>query len=144
MGGQRASWTGPRLIGAAMITLMMGAQAGRTPFSEAPPTVKSGLTQRCEALNLLNLETAGDAPARIVTTKLEIGKPASPLEQVMFNKRGHSQGMPTLAAKTFPDHCLVEDYITPHVKFNVVLPPRSDGTIVSCWRRAILVRQGSR
>lgn len=123
MGGQRASWGGPRLIGATIITLMTGAQAGGHSSPQATPAVKSELAQRCEALNLLNLERVGDAPGRIVTTKLEVNKPASPLEQVMFNKRGHSQGMPTLASKTFPDHCLVEGYVTPHVKFNLVLPP---------------------
>jgi hypothetical protein len=90
---------------------------------QAQANASEDLAAQCEALNLLNLEQAGDAPARIVTTSLVIGKASTKNEQLFFKKRGHSQGMPTLPLETFPDHCLVEGYVTPHVRFNMVLPP---------------------
>jgi hypothetical protein len=100
-----------------LISVVVAIAALQTTASAAD------LAERCEALNLLNLEQVGDAPGRIVTTSLVIGKKATEREQLYFKKRGHSQGMPTPMSETFPDHCLVEGYVTPHVRFNMVLPP---------------------
>lgn len=79
---------------------------------------------RCESLDLLNLEAVGDQPARIVQTNYYVDKPASAREIRFFHKRGISQGNATpTGLKVFPEHCRVEGYITPHVKFLLMLPP---------------------
>lgn len=108
-----------------LLGVMSGLAGLQTPAAaqSAPAAAASDLAARCEALNLIDLEQVGDAPARIVQTSLVIGKKANPREQLFFKKRGHSQGMPTPMYETFPDHCLVEGYVTPHVRFNMVLPP---------------------
>jgi hypothetical protein len=86
----------------------------------AMPTTEAA--KRCEALNQLDLEMVGDAPGRIVTTAMRLSAPASGAERIMFKKRGHSQGNVTEPAETYPDHCRVDGYVTPHVKFAMVLP----------------------
>jgi tannase/feruloyl esterase len=99
---------------------------GMPAFADGPiePWTISDPARRCEALDLVNLETAGDQPARIVQTNYHAEKPATARETLFFHKRGISQGNATPSGmKTFPEHCLVEGYITPHVQFSIMLPP---------------------
>lgn len=114
--------TTARWLGRCMVSILgvCGLVVAQVPALAAGA---DDLAARCEALNLLNLEMAGDAPGRIVTTSLVRGAKATERERVFFKKRGHSQGMPTPMLEVFPDHCLVEGYVTPHVRFNMVLPP---------------------
>jgi feruloyl esterase len=93
------------------------------PHANAAPAGPADLAARCEALNLLNLEAVGDAPARIVATSDEPALKANPRETLFFKKRGNSQGNPTPKMATFPPHCYVEGYVTPHVQFSMRLPP---------------------
>lgn len=110
---------------ATFVLALLCATANLAWAHGAPPPKAplEGLAAKCDALNLLNLEAVGDAPARIVQTRYVVDQAATPLERTMFEKRGHSQGMPTPAMEKFPVHCLVEGYVTPSVKFNLVLPP---------------------
>ncbi|MCI4646086.1 MAG: tannase/feruloyl esterase family alpha/beta hydrolase [Hyphomonadaceae bacterium] len=100
--------------------------AGTPALADDPiePWTISDPARRCEALDLINLETVGDQPARIVQTNYYEAKPASARDTLFFHKRGISQGNPTpTGMEVFPEHCLVEGYITPHVQFALMLPP---------------------
>jgi len=111
------------MLGCSTSNGLAAAQSDAPASASSRPVAAGDLAARCEALNLLGLETVGDAPGRIVATSLVIDKKATPAERIMFKKRGHSQGMPTPMLEAFPEHCLVEGYVTPHVRFNMVLPP---------------------
>lgn len=92
-------------------------------FAQVEPSSLSDPMRRCEALALVNFESAADRPAKIVQTTYYKSKPASARETRFFHKRGVSQGNPTPAGmKTFPEHCHVEGYITPHIQFSLMLP----------------------
>ncbi|MBL4639538.1 MAG: tannase/feruloyl esterase family alpha/beta hydrolase [Kordiimonadaceae bacterium] len=83
---------------------------------------RADLAERCDALNVLNLETVGDEPSRVISTRLVIGEKATANESLYFKKRGHSQGNPMPEEPLFPDHCLVEGYSVHHVQFAMMLP----------------------
>ena len=110
------------VIAGAQFAALLIAGASQAGESIRPSTI-TDLAARCEALNLVNLETVGDAPARIVTTNHETALAANPRETLFFKKRGNSQGNPTPKMPTFPTHCSVEGYVTPHVQFSMRLPP---------------------
>lgn len=107
----------------AMALVAAACLPGTTALSREKPSGIEDLTARCEALNLLDLETVGDAPGRIVAAVHEDAKKATPRETQFFKKRGVSQGNPTPKMPTFPVHCAVEGYVTPHVQFSMRLPP---------------------
>ena len=107
---------------ASVVAMPSMALANSTPPPPAPPM--SEFAKRCDALNFLNLESAADSPGKIVATMVVEGKKVSPQEQIMFVKRGHSQGNPTPTLAEYPAHCRVDGYVTPHVKFAMVLPPQ--------------------
>lgn len=90
----------------------------------APPSeaILKDFAAKCDALNRLNLEKVADTPGSIVSTMVVNGRASSPAERIMFVKRGHSQGNPTPTLDAYPTHCKVEGYVTPAVKFNMVLP----------------------
>jgi len=105
-----------------MLALLLASATAFSPVSAAAQAPVSDIAARCEALNELDLETVGDAPGRIVQTSVVKGKAATPVEKIMFVKRGHSQGNPIPTLDAYPDHCRVEGYVTPNVKFTMVLP----------------------
>ena len=80
------------------------------------------LAKRCDAMNHLDLDAVGDAPARVTATSVVIGKKTAPREKTMFVKRGHSQGSPTPPLDEYPPHCRIEGYIAPQTKFVLLLP----------------------
>lgn len=100
--------------------LALDAKAPEAP--PPPPNVPKAFVERCEALNNLNIEKAADTPGKIVLAQVVSGRPATKADQRMFEKRGHSQGHPAKALTEYPVHCKVEGYVTPAVKFNLVLP----------------------
>jgi hypothetical protein len=108
---------------APLLTLGCCVWPGNSNAQAAPSPELESLAERCDSLNYISIERVGDAPGRIVQTKMVVGKPAPPADQVWFKKRGHSQGIPTPMLEKFPDHCRVEGYVTPHVRFNLLLPP---------------------
>lgn len=112
-----------RLPAGLLLASLLAAAAAPAAAQQLRPSEIADLEARCEALNLLDLESVGDAPARIVVTSHEAAKQATPRETLFFKKRGVSQGNPTPKLPTFPVHCLVEGYVTPHVQFSMRLPP---------------------
>jgi len=100
------------------------ANAGETATPIIDPVAK-----QCAAINHLDLQKAGDAPARIVKTRMVVGEQMGKgiienrNEYRYVQKYGHVEGLPTPKMETFPDHCLVEGYVTPHIKFAMRLPP---------------------
>jgi hypothetical protein len=109
------------LLGLAV--LAQGAASYANPTPPAGPAIPSSeFGKRCDALNHLNLERAAETPGKIVATMVVEGKKSTPPERIMFMKRGHSQGNPTPQLETLPTHCRVEGYVTPAVKFMILLP----------------------
>lgn len=109
------------IAGAPLVALLF-ATASQADEATRSDTI-ADLEARCAALNLVDLEAVGDAPARIVATSHEVALQANARETLFFKKRGNSQGNPTPKMATFPTHCAVEGYITPHVQFSMRLPP---------------------
>lgn len=107
-------------LGVAFGTQMLFAGGALAAAPAAP--VPEDFAKRCEALNHLDLQRVADSPGNIVATSVVAGRASTPQERIMFMKRGHSQGNPTPQLDSFPTHCRVEGYVTPAVKFNLVLP----------------------
>lgn len=109
------------------ILLPLAGSLGLVPALAAPPPPATPVeaddfAQRCAALNGLSIENAADTPGNIVAAMVVKDRKATPAEKIMFMKRGHSQGNVTPQIDTFPVHCRVEGYVTPAVKFNLLLP----------------------
>lgn len=113
------------LVGCGHQTVVPSASA-QAPADQLGEDEGKGFAQRCKAMNAVDLERAGDNPGRVVRTELVEGRKASPRQRIMFKKRGHSQGNPMPEEEMFPDHCLVEGYVTPHVQFAMMLPDSGD------------------
>lgn len=108
------------MLGGVVVCATMPAAS----YAQVEPSTIADPMRRCEALALMNFESAADNPAKIVQTTYHEALPATPREVRFFNKRGISQGNPTpKGMETFPAHCHVEGYITPHIEFSLRLPP---------------------
>lgn len=105
---------------------LVGGLVSAPVWAATPPAAAATSTddfaQRCEALNGVSIENAADTPGNIVSATVVKDRKATPPEKIMFMKRGHSQGNVTPQLDTFPVHCRVEGYVTPAVKFNLLLP----------------------
>jgi len=107
-----------------ILPAILAASALTAPARSAPVALPADTpAAQCEALNHLSLETAADSPGQIVSTAYVAGREATAEEQELFAYRGVTQGNPTPPLGSFPDHCRVEGYVTPNVKFMMMLPP---------------------
>jgi hypothetical protein len=101
----------------------LAQQGGGGPAVTTPtPPPSAEFVRRCEALNHLSLEGVAETPGNIVATTVVHGRGTTPPERIMHTKRGHSQGNPTPTVETLPTHCRVEGYVTPSVRFLILLP----------------------
>lgn len=100
-----------------------GVNSPAIAFEAAPAQPAPAFVDACMALNTLSLEQVGDVPGRVVDAFVVSGKKTPEDIRIRYKKRGHSQGAPTPMLETYPDHCRVEGYMTPHVKFIMQLPP---------------------
>ena len=90
--------------------------------TEAPPKATAHANS-CMSLNAFSLETAADVPGRVVDASVVTGGATPDDLRISYKKRGHSQGAPTPMMEVFPEHCRVEGYMTPNIKFIMLLPP---------------------
>lgn len=113
---QRMHRLWPVLLGLALAAWQGESRA-------AAPAGGDAASARCEALARIDLERVADSPGAVVKAVLRTGMAASDADRAQFIRRGQSQGIPTPALDAYPDHCLVDGYITPHIHFNLMLPP---------------------
>ncbi|PHR93673.1 MAG: hypothetical protein COA69_03295 [Robiginitomaculum sp.] len=92
------------------------------PSSDKLPAKYAEVSKQCLALDGLNLESVGDQPSQIVRAKMVVGEKVEKNQSIYFKKYGHSQGNPMPEEESYPDHCLVEGYTTPHIQFAMRLP----------------------
>ena len=103
---------------------LSGLTAVMTQAAEASaPVSPPDFANSCMALNNFSLERVGDVPGRVVEASVVTGRKTPEGVRLYYKKRGHSQGAPTPMLETYPDHCRVEGYMTPHVKFIMQMPP---------------------
>ena len=69
-----------------------------------------------------NIEQVADSPGKIVKASFIERKTATKRDKVGTFWRGISQGIPSSEFDFWPNHCLVEGYITPHIQFAMMLP----------------------
>lgn len=87
---------------------------------------QSAFEQKCAALQQMPLDAVADVPGRITSTKVVVDEPTPEAMREWYVKRGHTQGAPTPAVETYPAHCRVEGYMTPRIKFLLLLPYMDD------------------
>lgn len=119
------------IAASALFVVASCAQSQIAPIAQAQtpqsaPSAERTFVDQCKALDHMVIEGIGPNPGRIVHVEAVQGRKAEGRQNVMFYKRGNSQGNPTPKLSHFPDHCLVEGYVTPHVKFALMLPPASE------------------
>lgn len=103
--------------------LLPGVWQADAAAQTGPDGGREAATKRCEGLARLDLERVADSPGAVVKAMLRTRMPASEADRAQFIRRGQSQGILTPALDTYPDHCLVDGYVTPHIHFNLMLPP---------------------
>jgi len=101
--------------------ITLSALATATAYASPPPPV----VDDCSALRVMDFSKigGGDAATKVMTGTLIKNVKLSEADKQQVGRRAQVMGAPLAAdAETLPDHCLVEGYVNPHIKFQLRLP----------------------
>ncbi|MFC3053195.1 tannase/feruloyl esterase family alpha/beta hydrolase [Kordiimonas pumila] len=99
------------------------SMAQATEPTATTSAVEPKYTNKCMALNKFSLTEVADVPGRVVWASVAIEQETPEDSRLYYKKRGQVQGAPTPMLKVFPEHCSVEGYMTPNIKFMMHMPP---------------------
>ena len=110
-----------------VVALLGGTLALSQAYASPPPPV----TDSCSALRVLDLTGLMDGPsampAKVLSATLTTGQKLTPEQTAQLAKRSRAMGASISESITeLPDHCLVDGYVNPHIKFQMRLPAAQD------------------
>ena len=124
------------LLRGLAIGLALGVQAcvaiAVPPIASAQASIAAD--NACVELNSISFEASADRPVSIISARSVSDAKEARAWQFMFFKRSVVQGMPLMTSsgdadynvEKLPQHCRIEGYIAPSVRFLIALPAVND------------------
>jgi len=109
------------LLGASLSMVAVGYAAPTAAFASPPPPA----VDDCSSLRVADFSQLGngEAPTKVMFGTVRRGVEITPAQAAQNAKRSMAMGAPIPDdITTLPDHCQVEGYIAPHIRFEIRLP----------------------